>query len=154
MPDDIVETIIRTRLDEHDWNYGFVLDGFPRNLEQATFFLESYDIDAVIYLDVPKSITIERALARRVCGHCGLDYNLIYHRPAKPDTCDVCGGPLVARPDDNEAALRQRLDDFETKTRPTVELFDKKELVLTVDGTADRATVQLAIREGLGLTAT
>ena len=152
VPDDIVETIIRTRLDEHDWNYGFVLDGFPRNLEQATFFLESYDIDAVIYLDVPKRITIERALARRVCGHCGLDYNLIYHRPAKPDTCDVCGGPLVARPDDNEAALRQRLDDFETKTRPTVELFDKKELVLTVDGTADRATVQLAIREGLGLT--
>ena len=149
VPDDIVETIIRTRLDEHDWNYGFVLDGFPRNLEQATFFLESYDIDAVIYLDVPKRITIERALARRVCGHCGLDYNLIYHRPAKPDTCDVCGGPLVARPDDNEAALRQRLDDFETKTRPTVELFDMKELVLTVDGTADRATVQLAIREGL-----
>ncbi len=151
VPDDIVETIVRTRLEQHDWNYGFILDGFPRNLDQATFFLESYDIDAVIYLDVPRSVTVERALARRVCGQCGLDYNLIYHRPERPDTCDVCGGPLVARPDDNEAALRQRLDDFETKTRPTVDLFEQKELVVHVDGSADRATVHAAIRERLAL---
>ena len=151
VPDDIVETIVRTRLEQHDWNYGFILDGFPRNLDQATFFLESYDIDAVIYLDVPRSVTVERALARRVCGQCGLDYNLIYHRPERPDTCDVCGGPLVARPDDNEAALRQRLDDFETKTRPTVDLFEQKELVVHVDGSADRETVHAAIRERLAL---
>ncbi|MEM8737830.1 MAG: nucleoside monophosphate kinase [Planctomycetota bacterium] len=152
VPDETVEEIIRNRLDEHDWNYGFVLDGFPRNIEQAEFFLESYDIDAVLYIDVPEDVTIERALARRVCGNCGLDYNLIFHRPEKPDTCDVCGGALLTRADDHAEALRKRLDDFNTKTRPVVELFEKKELVYRIDGTRGRSEVYQQIREKLGLT--
>lgn len=151
VPDDIVEAIVRTRLDEHDWNYGFILDGFPRNVEQARFFLESYNIDAVIYLDVPERVTIERALARRVCGNCGLDYNLIFHRPEKEDTCDVCGGPLLTRADDNEQALRKRLNDFNQKTLPALELFEGKELVHHIDGTAERDAVQVEIQRKLGL---
>ena len=151
VPDEIVETIIRRRLDEHDWNYGFILDGFPRNVEQAQFFLESYGIDRVIHVDVSRKVTLERALARRICGRCGLDYNLIFHRPEEPDTCDVCGGPLIARPDDNEQALRQRLEDFAQKTVPAIELFEQKGLVLRVDGTKDREAVQAEIRAGLGL---
>lgn len=151
VPDDIVETIIRRRLDEHDWNYGFILDGFPRNVEQARFFLESYGIDKVIHVDVSHAVTMERALARRVCGQCGLDYNLIFHRPEQAETCDVCGGGLTARPDDNEQALRQRLDDFAQKTMPALDLFEKKGLVLRVDGSQDRDAVQLEIRAGLGL---
>lgn len=151
VPDETVEDIIRRRLSEHDWNYGFILDGFPRNVEQAGFFLESYDIDAVIYIDVPKRVTIERALARRICSNCKLDYNLIFHRPEKADTCDVCGGRLLARADDNEEALNKRLNDFTTKTLPTLELFDKKELVLRIDGTQDRETVFADICNKLGL---
>ncbi len=149
VPDDIVESIIRTRLDEHDWNFGFILDGFPRNIDQARFFLESYDIDAVLYIDVPESVTMERTLARRVCGNCGLDYNLMFHRPEKPDTCDACGGPLIQRADDNEQSLRQRLDDFNSQTRPAVDLFERKELVIRVDGTGSREAVQAAIRRRL-----
>jgi adenylate kinase len=133
--DDIVEQIVRRRLDEHDWNYGFILDGFPRNEYQAQFFLESYDIDAVIHIDVPVEVSIERAMARRLCSTCGLDYNLIFHRPEREDTCDVCRGKLVQRSDDNQDALRKRLHDFETKTRPVLDLFARKELVVTVDGT-------------------
>lgn len=151
VPDDIVEAIVRTRLEEHDWNYGFILDGFPRNVEQARFFLESYDIDAVVYLDVPESVTIERALARRVCGNCGLDYNLIFHRPEREDTCDVCGGPLLTRADDNEQALRKRLADFNQKTLPALELFEGKELVHHIDGTAERAVVFEQIITRLGV---
>ncbi|MBB6429976.1 adenylate kinase family protein [Algisphaera agarilytica] len=151
VPDEIVEEIIRRRLSEHDWNYGFILDGFPRNVEQAQFFLESYDVDAVIYIDVPKRVTIERALARRICSNCKLDYNLIFHRPEVEDTCDVCGGRLVARADDNEEALNKRLGDFTSKTLPTLELFDKKELVLRIDGTQDRDTVFAEICEKLEL---
>ena len=139
--DDIVEQIVRRRLDEHDWNYGFILDGFPRNEFQAQFFLESYDIDAVIYIDVPPEVSVQRAMARRLCSTCGLDYNLIFHRPEKDDTCDVCGGKLVQRSDDNEQALRKRLSDFESKTRPVLDLFAKKELVVTVDGTQDADAV-------------
>ncbi|MEL7087959.1 MAG: nucleoside monophosphate kinase [Planctomycetota bacterium] len=151
VPDEIVEEIIKRRLSEHDWNYGFVLDGFPRNVEQAGFFLESYDIDAVIYIDVPESVTIERALARRVCRRCKLDYNLIFHRPEKEDTCDVCGGELIKRADDNEEALRKRLDAFAEKTLPALDLFDAKELVLRIDGTQDRESVYQEIRGQLGL---
>src|SRR5262249_4983356 len=92
VPDEIVEEIVRRRLDEHDWNYGFILDGFPRNRRQAEFFLESYDIDAVILIDVPDRVVLERIQARRLCSTCGLDHNLMFHRPAVDGVCDVCGG--------------------------------------------------------------
>src|SRR5687768_6292661 len=66
--DDLVEGVVRDRLDQHDWNYGFVIDGFPRNARQAEFFLESYDIDSVIHLDLPDSEVRRRVLARRLCS--------------------------------------------------------------------------------------
>lgn len=153
VPDEIVEEIVRRRLDEHDWNYGFILDGFPRNRPQAEFFLESYDIDAVILIDVPDAVVLERVLARRLCSQCGLDYNLIHHRPATEGVCDVCRGPLVSRPDDNEDAIRKRLADFHEKTEPVLNLFRQKELVLTADGTHEPKAVQAAIRRELGLAA-
>ena len=151
VPDEIVETIIRRRLDEHDWNYGFILDGFPRNVEQARFYLETYGLDRVIYVDVPEQVTKERALARRICGNCGLDYNLFFHRPEVEDVCDVCGGPLLTRPDDNEEALNSRLKDFADKTLPALDIFETKGLVVRVDGTKDRGAVQTEIRAKLGL---
>jgi adenylate kinase len=151
VPDDIVEQIVRTRLDEHDWNFGFILDGFPRSASQAVFFLESYDVDAVVYIDVPEKVVISRALARRRCSQCGLDYNLIQHRPAKDGVCDVCGGALVARADDTEAALAKRLHDFNTQTKPTLDQFDNKELVVHVDGQGSIQDVQREIRRRLGL---
>ena len=149
--DEIVEQIVRDRLDMHDWNYGFILDGFPRSESQASFFLESYDIDAVIYIDVPDDVVVNRALARRICSQCGLDYNLIHHRPEIDGVCDVCGGTLVAREDDTEESLKQRLHDFTTQTKPTLDLFERKELVVKVDGQGTPAQVQATIRGGLGL---
>ena len=103
--DDLVGEVVRDRLEQHDWNYGFIVDGFPRNAPQAAFFLERYDIDGVIDLVMPDEEVHRRVLARRLCSVCGLDYNLIAHRPGVADTCDVCGGKLVARPDDNPEAL-------------------------------------------------
>jgi adenylate kinase len=73
--DDLVEGVVGVRLREHDWNYGFIIDGFPRNERQAEFFLESYDIDGVIHLDPPDSEVARRVLARRLCANCGMDYN-------------------------------------------------------------------------------
>lgn len=151
VPDEIVEDIVRDRLDKHDWNYGFILDGFPRNESQAAFYLESYGIDAVIYIDVPEDVVMQRALARRVCAQCGLDYNLIHHRPSVAGVCGVCGGTLVTRDDDTEEALKKRLHDFATQTRPALNLFERKQLVLHVDGQGTPEQVQAAIRDGLGL---
>lgn len=149
--DETVEQIMRERLNQHDWNFGFVLDGFPRTKIQAEFFLESYDIDAVIHINVPDSVVFERVLARRLCSQCGLDYNLIHHRPATADTCDVCGGRLVIRSDDNEEGLRQRLKDYRTQTEPILDLFARKELIIQVDGSLPIDKVHEDIRNQLRL---
>jgi adenylate kinase len=150
VPDDVVEEVVKQRLEQHDWNYGFILDGFPRNARQAAFFLESYDIDAVLLIEVPDAVVQERILNRRLCPTCGLDYNLIFHRPAVANTCDICGAMLIARPDDTPEAVHARLQDYHTKTQPILELFRLKELVVTVDGTRSAAEVQQDLRRQLG----
>jgi len=149
--DQTVEDIVRDRLAQHDWNYGFVIDGFPRNRRQAEFFLESYDIDGVIYLDLPDGEVRRRVLARRLCSGCGMDYNLIENSPDVPGKCDSCGGELVQREDDTEEALAVRLREYHEKTDPVLEVFRRKEFVITVDARPDPEAVQQAIRNGLGL---
>jgi adenylate kinase len=149
--DDLVASVVQRRLDEHDWNFGFIIDGFPRNQPQARFFLESYDLDAVILLEVPDQVVTERILSRRLCSRCGVDYNLISHRPAVVGVCDMCGGRLVARADDTPEAVQGRLRDYHDKTRPLLELFRAKEVVAAVDATGPVAQVQAAIHDQLGL---
>ncbi len=149
--DDLVEQVVRERLAQHDWNYGFVVDGFPRNRRQALFFLESYDIDGVIHLELPDAEVTRRVLARRLCSRCGMDYNLINDRPEQEGRCDVCGGELVSREDDTANALAARLADYHSKTNPVLDLFRRKEFVFTVDARPDKATVQREIRSKLDL---
>jgi adenylate kinase len=149
--DDLVESVVRRRLDDHDWNFGFIVDGFPRNARQAEFFLESYDIDGVIDLHLPDEEVARRVLARRLCSQCGLDYNLIAHRPAVADTCDVCGGRLIARADDNPEALAVRLQAYHEQTRPLIEIFQRKEFVATIDATLSVREVQAAVRQRFAL---
>ncbi|MCB1889028.1 MAG: nucleoside monophosphate kinase [Rhodocyclaceae bacterium] len=149
--DEIVADIVHKRLADHDWNYGFILDGFPRNPRQAEFFLENYDIDAVINIELPDAIVMKRVLSRRLCSQCGLDYNLFFHRPEKEDTCDVCGGQLIARADDNEDAVKARIADFHAKTQPVLDIFARKELIVTVDGNQDVGLVQAELRFKLNL---
>lgn len=151
VPDGIVEEIITRRLEQHDWNYGFIIDGFPRNASQAEFFLENYDVDAVIHLDMPDEVTRKRVMSRRRCADCGVDYNLMHHRPKVDGVCDVCGGQLVARADDTEEALNARLNNYNTKTLPTLDLFARKELVVHVDGTGSIDDTQKLIRKALKL---
>ncbi|TWT60135.1 adenylate kinase family protein [Rubinisphaera italica] len=152
IPDEFVENIIQQRLQEHDWNYGFMLDGFPRNEAQAEFFLESYDIDAVIYIDVPAPLIIERLSSRRVCGNCGATYNLVSAAPKVSGVCDACGSKdLIRRPDDNPDAIRERLLDYEEKTLPALNLFRRKELVITVRGDRPINDVQADIQRDLNL---
>jgi adenylate kinase len=149
--DDLVESVVRERLSAHDWNFGFIVDGFPRNARQAEFFLESYDIDGVINLHLPDEEVHRRVLARRLCSKCGLDYNLIAHRPQEEGICDVCQGSLVARADDNPEALAVRLSEYHEQTRPLIEIFQRKEYVATIDATLGVADVQATIRDRFAL---
>src|SRR5947209_16175018 len=149
--DDLVESVVRDRLTQHDWNFGFIIDGFPRNRRQAEFFLESYDIDGVIVLDLPDSEVRRRVLNRRLCADCGMDYHLIDSSPKVPGQCDSCGGELVTREDDTEEALAVRLRDYHEKTDPVIELFRRKEYVFTVDARSAPDAVQEQIRTCLGV---
>lgn len=144
--DDLVESVIRGCLAAHDWNFGFVIDGFPRNARQAEFFLESYDIDGVINLQLPDEEVMHRVLARRLCSNCGLDYNLIAHRPQQEDVCDVCRGKLIVRTDDNPEALATRVADYHEETKPLIAIFERKEFVATIDATQSVEEVQASIR--------
>jgi len=146
--DELVESVVGERLASHDWNYGFVIDGFPRNARQAEFFLEAYDIDSVVVLEIPDEEVRRRVAARRVCSGCGLDQNV---GPDDPETCEACGGHLVAREDDRPEALASRLSDYYEKTRPIIELFDRKEVVVHIDATQSVEAVQAEIRRRLGL---
>jgi adenylate kinase len=130
--DDLVESVIARRLAEHDWNYGFILDGFPRNVAQAEFLLRSYDVDAVIKLDLPDSEVRRRVKARDGAAR---------------------SGEAGARDDDTEQALEVRLREFHEKTRPVLDLFRQKESVVTVDATPSKEDVQQEIRSRLGLPA-
>jgi adenylate kinase len=149
--DDLAESVVRDRLTQHDWNYGFIIDGFPRSRRQAEFFLESYDIDGVIYLDLPDSEVRRRVLARRLCSNCGMDYNLLASSPKVPGKCDACGGELVRREDDTEEALAVRLKEYHEKTNPVLDLFRRKECVVVVDARSPAEEVQQNIRKQLGL---
>jgi adenylate kinase len=151
--DDLVETTVRQRLDQHDWNFGFIIDGFPRNGRQAEFFMESYDIDGVIHLELPDDEVRRRVLSRRLCPGCGMDYNLIADRPEVEGRCDICGTELITREDDTPEALAARLRDYHEKTRPVLELFGRKEVVHDVDARPAPEDVQQSIRKALGLPA-
>jgi adenylate kinase len=149
--DELVERVMQERLALHDWNFGFIIDGFPRNVRQTEFFLESYDIDGVINLELPDSEVERRVLARRLCSGCGLDYNLIAHRPEVENVCDVCGSPLIVRTDDNPDALAVRLREYREKTLPVIELFQRKEFVATIDATNSVPEIQAEIRARFGV---
>lgn len=149
--DELVEKVMQERLALHDWNFGFIIDGFPRNVRQTEFFLESYDIDGVINLELPDSEVERRVLGRRLCSGCGLDYNLIAHRPKVEDVCDVCEAPLIVRADDNPDALAVRLREYRDKTLPVIELFQRKEFVATIDATRSVPEIQTEIRARFAL---
>jgi adenylate kinase len=149
--DDVVESVVRDCLTNHDWNFGFIIDGFPRNARQAEFFLESYDIDGVVNLYLPDEEVAHRVLSRRLCSQCGMEYNLIADRPQREDTCDVCQGQLVARADDNPEALAVRLAAYHEETKPLIAIFERKEFVATIDATRSVEEVQANIRERFDL---
>jgi adenylate kinase len=151
--DDLVESVVRDRLEQHDWNFGFVIDGFPRNGRQAGFFMESYDIDAVIHLELPEEEVKRRVLSRRLCPGCGMDYNLIADRPEVEGRCDICGAELITRDDDTPEALAARLRDYYEKTSPVLEQFRHKEVVHDIDARPSADDVQGLIRKSLGLPA-
>lgn len=137
VPDDVVLGIVADRLAEPDARErGFLLDGFPRTIAQAEGLVGLTPIDVAINLDVPEDVVLERLSSRRVCEQCGRNYS-VGSPPSNDWTCDVCGGRVVQRDDDKPEAIQRRLAAYREQTVPTIEWFDSKGLLVTVDGVGD-----------------
>jgi adenylate kinase len=139
VPDEVVIGVVRDRLAEDDTHAGFLLDGFPRTLEQAGR-LDALLGDAgrglthVIQLDVPEDELVERLAGRRLCRSCGKGYHVVFDPPRVEGVCDACGGELYQRADDNEETVRNRLAVYRAQTEPLVEYYRARGLLGTAYG--------------------
>ena len=123
VPDGIVIQVLKERLARDDCKKGFILDGFPRTIEQAEALDKITKVDAVILLDVPEWILVERLSSRRVCRKCGEVYNILYLKPEKEGVCDKCGGELYQRMDDTPRIVKDRLKVYEKQTEPLIKHY-------------------------------
>ena len=146
VPDEITIGIVRERLQKPDCTKGFILDGFPRTVEQADALdgiLKSLSIHLTRAVDisVPSSSLIERAVGRRVCKKCGAAYHIRFN-PSKIDgVCDECGGETYQRADDSEETMKSRLSVYDAQTKPLIRYYQKAGLYSEIDGSQEMSKV-------------
>lgn len=149
VPDDVTIGLVKERLSKDDCAKGYLLDGFPRTIVQAEALEKLTEeinrpIKYVINIDTPKEELVARICGRRVCKKCGAPYHIINIKPKVDGVCDICGGELIQRPDDNEEALNTRLEAYTKQTKPLLEYYEKKGLLKTFSGKdRDELTPQL-----------
>lgn len=149
--DEITNEIVRRRLLQKNSDQNFLLDGYPRTLNQAKALdalLDSLDakLDAVIQITVDDEVIIERMSGRRVCNVCGTTFHLKYKPPLKEDVCDKCGGTLYQREDDKDESVLNRLNIYKEKTKPLIDYYEEKKLLYNVDGARDFDTIYKDIK--------
>ena len=142
VPDTVVNAIVEEALTSAD---GYVLDGYPRNLDQAEFLSGITDLDAVIYLAVDREVLVARLTGRRVCEACGESFHVEFTPPAESGVCDDCGGELVQREDDTEETARERLSVYDENTAPVVDHYRETGALTEVDGEAPPDEVFAAV---------
>lgn len=149
--DELIISMISSRIDQPDCQKGFILDGFPRTVPQAEaldkmLLAKGYKLDNVIELKVNDDAMVERICGRYTCSKCGKGYHDTFEKPAKEGVCDKCGATeFTRRADDNEATVRSRLDAYHKQTAPIADYYGKKGVLKVTDGMApiDDVTGQL-----------
>lgn len=139
VPDEVTIGIVREKLNQKECAEGFLLDGFPRTVEQAKALDEilaelKVKLDACLDVDVAPSILVRRMVGRRVCKNCGATYHVEFNKPKKEGICDNCKAILVQRADDNIETAAARLEVYDKNTAPLLEYYKKQRLLKTVNG--------------------
>lgn len=139
VPDELTIAIVEDRINQEDCKRGFLLDGFPRNVNQADALDEVLKkmgtaIDYAINIDVPRQSLVERLTGRRVCLSCGMSYHTAFNSPKVSGICDACGGKLIQRDDDKLETVINRLNVYNTQTAPLIDYYEKANLLRTVNG--------------------
>ena len=139
VPDSVTVGIVRDRLAQDDCKKGFILDGFPRTVEQANA-LDGIMADLglsltrVLNISVPAADLVERAVGRRICKKCGATYHVKFNPSHKEGVCDECGGELFQRADDTAETMTNRLSVYEASTKPLIDYYQKAGIYTEVDG--------------------
>ena len=154
VPDEVTIDLVMNRLEQEDVEEGYLLDGFPRTVHQGEVLCRmiregGHVLDAALLIDVPSSFIRERMPGRRICRFCGASYHLQFNPPEEVGLCDHCGHELTERRDDHGEAVEERLKVYEEQTRPLIDFFEKKELLLRIDGTKEIEAVTSEIFEKL-----
>ncbi len=139
VPDEVVIGIVRDRIGRGDCKAGFILDGFPRTIPQAEALDKMVRIDRVIDIEVPEDVILQRLSGRRVCGRCGAPYNVYNSKPKVDGVCDICGGALVQRKDDQPETVQARLQVYHEQTEPLIGYYKNQSKLCIVHGTNDKA---------------
>ena len=156
VPDSVTVGIVKERLSQQDiLEKGFLLDGFPRNLDQAhsldTILEElGYNLDAVINVSVLDEILINRIIGRRICRQCGATYHIEFNKPNVEGVCNECGGELYIRKDDTRETAENRLNVYSTQTQPLLDFYAERGLLVEIDGDQAVSKVFSDIVEHLG----
>jgi adenylate kinase len=155
VPDQLVLDIAFDRLSKPDCERGFLLDGFPRTLEQAEAlddFLAKTGkkVEYVLNINADKELIMQRMSGRVVCRKCGASYHIVTLPPKESGVCDICGGELYHRDDDKPETVRNRLDVYEAQTKPLVDYYTEKGVLVPLDGTQDVEILFAQIKEMLG----
>ncbi|HDM43608.1 MAG TPA: adenylate kinase [Candidatus Woesearchaeota archaeon] len=146
VPDDLVLEVLKRRIEKPDCKNGFILDGYPRNVEQAKTLDRMFKIDYIFNFVLSEEEIIKRLSNRRVCPKCGAIYNLISMPPKTPGICDKCGAALIQRDDDKPQAIRERLEVYKKQTEPVLEYYGDRVInISTEDGftASKRASEQI-----------
>jgi adenylate kinase len=128
VPDDVVVEVLKQHLSKISKGKGFILDGYPRTLDQAKKLETITPIDVIMQLNVPDWIIIERLSTRRICKNCGAVYNVKFLKPKVEGVCDKCGGPLYQRSDDNPETIKNRLKVYQEQTSPLIAFYKEKKV--------------------------
>ncbi|QEK11188.1 adenylate kinase [Crassaminicella thermophila] len=139
VPDELVVAIVEDRLQQEDCKEGFLLDGFPRTVNQAeeldkVLTKMNVSLDKVINVEVDKEILVERAVGRRICKNCGATFHVKFNPPAKEGICDKCGEKLQQRADDNEETVSKRIEVYLNETKPLIDYYKNKGIIATING--------------------
>lgn len=135
VPDVITNRVAFDELSKKKYAKGFVLDGYPRNLNQLDFLEKDFGLDLIIQLEIGDRKVLKRLGGRRICPDCGAIYHIKNKPPLEKGVCDVCGGGLVIRDDDRPEAIKRRLDIYHSRTEPILEKYKKENKLIKIDAT-------------------
>jgi adenylate kinase len=155
VPDDVIVKLVAERLKAKDCDNGFILDGFPRTINQAQSLQEILNargltLDRVLSIEVPQKLIVERLAGRRTCKDCGALYHTAFDPPKTKDVCERCGGELYQREDDREETIKARLITYDQQTAPLIDYYRERGMLSNVDGVGTVDEIHERMSQALG----